>query len=87
MMDLEKVINKELERLGYDIEGGKTADFTDGFFSGYNYAQEQVKNHTIPDVVEQSEQLPCDCNVKLAETTLQIYCPKCYKTYKTHKIK
>lgn len=30
------------------------------------------------------EQLPCDCNVKLAETTLQVYCPKCFKT---HKIK
>ena len=36
----------------------------------------------IHDVVGRSEQLPCDCNVKLAETTLQIYCPKCYKTHK-----
>mgnify|MGYP001002953462 CR=1 FL=1 len=33
-------------------------------------------------VVGRSEQLPCDCNVKLAETTLQVYCPKCYKTHK-----
>ncbi len=33
-------------------------------------------------VVGWSEQLPCDCNVKLAETTLQVYCPKCYKTHK-----
>jgi len=36
----------------------------------------------IHDVVGRSEQLPCDCNVKLAETTLQVYCPKCYKTHK-----
>lgn len=34
------------------------------------------------DVVGRSEQLPCDCNVKLTETTLQVYCPKCYKTHK-----
>lgn len=34
------------------------------------------------DVVGRSEQSPCDCNVKLAETTLQVYCPKCYKTHK-----
>lgn len=33
-------------------------------------------------VVGRSEQLPCDCNVKLAETTLQVYCPKCYKTHR-----
>ena len=36
----------------------------------------------IHDVVGQSEQLPCDCNVSLAETTLQVYCPRCYKTHK-----
>ena len=36
----------------------------------------------IANVVWRSEQLPCDCNVKLAETTLQVYCPKCYKTHK-----
>lgn len=36
----------------------------------------------IQDVVGRSEQLPCDCNVKLAETTLQVYCPKCYKTHR-----
>ena len=36
----------------------------------------------IHDVIGRSEQLPCDCNVKLAETTLQVYCPKCYKTHK-----
>lgn len=43
---------------------------------------DEVKNLTIPAVVGRSEQLPCDCNVKLAETTLQVYCPKCYKTHK-----
>lgn len=36
----------------------------------------------IHGVVGRSEQLPCDCNVKLAETALQVYCPKCYKTHK-----
>ena len=36
----------------------------------------------LANVVGRSEQLPCDCNVKLAETTLQVYCPKCYKTHK-----
>lgn len=36
----------------------------------------------IHAVSGRSEQLPCDCNVKLAETTLQVYCPKCYKTHK-----
>lgn len=34
------------------------------------------------DVVGQSEQLPCDCGVMLKETTLQVFCPKCYKTWK-----
>lgn len=33
-------------------------------------------------VVGRSEQLPCDCGVKLEETTLQVYCPKCWKTWK-----
>lgn len=40
---------------------------------------EQLRKHAV---VGRSEQLPCDCNVKLAETTLQVYCPKCYKTHK-----
>lgn len=42
-------------------------------------AYEQLRQHFV---VGRSEQLPCDCNVKLAETTLQVYCPKCYKTHK-----
>ena len=40
---MEIIINSELERLGYDIEGSKTADFTDGFVRGFKYHQEQVK--------------------------------------------
>ena len=43
------------------------------------WVMQKLRQH---DVVGQSEQLPCDCNVKLAETTLQVYCPKCYKTHK-----
>lgn len=35
-----------------------------------------------PPVVGRSEQLPCDCGVMLNETTIQVYCPKCYKTWK-----
>src|SRR5690606_1013403 len=33
---------------------------------------------SIPFVVGQSEQLPCDCGVMLKETTIQVFCPKCY---------
>lgn len=33
-------------------------------------------------VVGRSEQLPCDCGVMLKETTIQVFCPKCYKTWK-----
>ena len=47
-----------------------------------DYAISELKKLLSSDVVRQSEQLPCDCNVKLAKTTLQIYCPKCYKTHK-----
>lgn len=36
--DIEKVIDKELEKLNYDIDGHKTADFVDGFIRGYEYA-------------------------------------------------
>ena len=47
-----------------------------------SWLEEQILALRIHDVSGQSEQLPCDCNVKLAETTLQVYCPKCYKTHK-----
>lgn len=33
---------------------------------------------SIPVVVGRSEQLPCDCGVMLKETTIQVFCPKCY---------
>jgi hypothetical protein len=36
----------------------------------------------LNDVVGQSEQLPCDCGAQLKETTIQVFCPKCYKTWK-----
>lgn len=36
----------------------------------------------IANVVGRSEQLPCDCGVMLKETTIQVFCPKCYKTWK-----
>lgn len=48
---------------------------------GMRWAHEFKQLH-LHNVVGRSEQLPCDCNVKLAETTLQVYCPKCYKTHK-----
>lgn len=47
-----------------------------------SWLEEQILALRIHDVVGRSEQLSCDCNVKLAETTLQVYCPKCYKTHK-----
>lgn len=34
----------------------------------------------IHDVAGQIEQLPCNCGVMLKETTIQVFCPKCYKT-------
>ena len=43
---------------------------------------DKVKNCSIPAVVGRSEQLPCDCGVMLKETTIQVFCPKCYKTWK-----
>ena len=42
----------------------------------------EAEQLTIPAVVGQSEQLPCDCGVMLKETTIQVFCPKCYKTWK-----
>lgn len=63
-------------------KAGSNAYFGNGFKAGVDFALERVKNLAIPDVVGESEQLPCDCDVPLAETTLQVYCPKCYKTYK-----
>jgi hypothetical protein len=33
--ELENVINEELEKLGYDVTGDKTSEFTDGFVRGY----------------------------------------------------
>ena len=34
------------------------------------------------NVVGWIEQLPCACGVQLKETTIQVFCPKCYKTWK-----
>ena len=34
------------------------------------------------NVIGRSEQLPCNCGVRLEETTLQVYCPKCWRTWK-----
>ena len=39
--EMEKIIDKELERLGYDCTGDKTADFVDGFIRGYEYKARQ----------------------------------------------
>lgn len=47
-----------------------------------DYTSQQVKILPIADVVWRSEQLPCDCKCPLAETDLQHYCPKCWKTWK-----
>ena len=38
--DLEKIIDSELERLGYDVTGDKTSDFVDGFVRGFNYTSQ-----------------------------------------------
>jgi len=39
-----------------------------------------VKNKIL-DEVGQNNQFPCDCGVCPKETELQVYCPKCYKTW------
>ena len=33
-------------------------------------------------VIVRSEQLPCYCGAGLAVTSLRVYCPKCWKTWK-----
>ena len=60
----------------------KRKQLDDAFEKELNELIEREVALRIHDVVGRSEQLPCDCNVKLAETTLQKYCPKCYKTHK-----
>lgn len=75
------------EFIKYKESKGEKAIYRVNDTRGYTYysddyvkwLEQQLRIH---DVVGRSEQLPCDCNVKLAETTLQVYCPKCYKTHK-----
>lgn len=50
--------------------------FIEAYNEGYNKALSLVA------VIGRSEQLPCDCGVMLKETTIQVFCPKCYKTWK-----
>jgi len=35
--EFEKIINKELERIGYEQDGAATSDFVDGFIRGCEY--------------------------------------------------
>lgn len=39
---IEEVIDRIAKQDGYDIEGGKVADFTDGFEKGYNHAKQTL---------------------------------------------
>lgn len=50
--------------------------FIEAYNEGYNKALSLVA------IIGRSEQLPCDCGVMLKETTIQVFCPKCYKTWK-----
>lgn len=90
-------LSKEVERLRDEAEMGKyefekqpkLTEFIQEMASTGRVPQEwtsfiETLNQAlrIHAVSGRSEQLPCDCNVKLAETTLQVYCPKCYKTHK-----
>lgn len=38
--EIEKIIDKQLLDLGYDIEGCKTSDFVDGWVRGYEYRRD-----------------------------------------------
>ena len=40
--EIEHIIDETLEKLGYDCEGDKTADFVDGFVRGYTQCQEDM---------------------------------------------
>jgi hypothetical protein len=65
--DMKKQIRKEIEAIHH--VHGMSGVAVDRILDLFN-------------VVEQDEQLPCDCKVPLAETDLQHYCPKCWKTWK-----
>jgi len=41
---IEDIIDDELDRLGYDVEGTKTADFVDGFIRGMEYFVKVLEN-------------------------------------------
>jgi hypothetical protein len=43
--DIDQIIDETLEKLGYDCEGDKTADFVDGFVRGYNKAKEKYSEN------------------------------------------
>lgn len=75
-MDLQEIYKKES---GYDV--GKCNIDNTNYYSE-DYVGWLEKKLRIGGVVERSEQLPCDCGVMLKETTIQVFCPKCYKTWK-----
>ena len=74
--EMEIIINSELERLGYDIEGSKTADFTDGFVRGFKYHQEQVKAGVTSEKPNGSYYIECDKCKELVHARLSI-CSEC----------
>ena len=48
----------------------------------FDTAERELKNLQLGAVSGRSEQWHCDCGVMLKETTIQVFCPKCYKTWK-----
>lgn len=85
-MELERVIeileNHQMWRRDNNVPPKTKMQSPIEIGAAIDYAISELKKLRLANVVGQSEQLPCDCNVKLAKTTLQIYCPKCYKTHK-----
>src|SRR5690625_7720385 len=81
---MEKKILKAIEeayRKGLkDAEG--LNDIRPYLLTSQVVAHELANKFCQPLVVGRREQLPCDCGVMLKETTTQVSCPNCYKTWK-----
>ena len=76
----ETKLQEVVEKIAYQQFGAEQIDDLYAKMGILNdYVQEQLR---LFAVVGRSEQLPCDCGVMLKETTIQVFCPKCYKTWK-----
>jgi len=79
-MKLTELIEKRIDE--------NVASYDLGTLESYKYLIELIaieyhnKQLRSYNDVRQSEHLPCDCGVMLKETKIQVFCPKCYITWK-----